>query len=100
VAYFSTEVMQRQSADTTVIEGAPQLAVEVLSPSDKMEEVRDKVREYLAAGVELVWIVDPYFHTVTVHQPAAPPKMFNDQETLAGGSTLPGLEIAVGDIFG
>jgi Uma2 family endonuclease len=100
VAYFSPEVMQRQSADTTVIEGAPQLAIEVLSPSDKMEEVRDKVREYLAAGVELVWIVDPYFHTVTVYQPAAPPRMFNDHETLAGGSTLPGLEIAVGDIFG
>lgn len=100
VAYFSTAVMRRQSADTTVIEGAPQLAVEVLSPSDRLEEVRDKVREYLAAGVELVWIVDPYFHTVTVYQPAAPPQMFNDQETLCGGSTLPGLAIAVADIFG
>ena len=51
VAYFSTAVMQRQSADTTVIAGAPVLAVEVLSPSDRMEDVRDKVREYLAAGV-------------------------------------------------
>jgi Uma2 family endonuclease len=100
VAYFLAEVMQRQSADTTVIEGAPVLAVEVLSPSDRMKDVRDKVREYLAAGVEWVWIVDPYFHTVTVHQPAAPPKMFNDQEMLLGGSTLLGLEIAVADIFG
>jgi Uma2 family endonuclease len=100
VAYFSTEVVQRQSPETTVMEGSPQLAVQVLSPSDKMEDVRDKVREYLAAGVALVWIVDPYFHTVTVHQPAAPPRMFNDQETLSGGSTLPGLEIAVADLFG
>jgi Uma2 family endonuclease len=57
------------------------------------------VLEYLAAGVELVWLVDPYFHTVTVHRPAAQPEMFNSEDTLAGASTLPGLEIAVADIF-
>ena len=99
VAYFSAEVLARQSEDTTLVEGAPKLAVEVLSPSDKTEEIRDKVLEYLAAGVELVWIVDPYFHTVTVHRPAGRPEMFNDEETLSGGATLPGLEIAVADLF-
>jgi Uma2 family endonuclease len=52
----------------------------------------------MAAGVELVWIVDPYFHTVTVHRPSAPPEMFNNEETLSGGATLPGLEIAVTDL--
>ena len=99
VAYFSADMMARQSDDTTLVEGAPQLAVEVLSPSDKTEEIRDKVLEYLAAGVELVWIVDPYFHTVTVHRPTGRPEMFNDEETLSGGTTLPGLEIRVEDIF-
>jgi Uma2 family endonuclease len=99
VAYFSAEMMTRQTDDTTLVEGPPKLAVEVLSPSDKTEDIRDKVLEYLAAGVELVWIVDPYFHTVTVHRPAAPPAMFNNEETLCGGATLPGLEIAVADLF-
>ena len=99
VAYFSAEVMARQTDGTTLVEGAPQLAVEVLSPSDKTEEIRDKVLEYLAAGVELVWVVDPYFHTVTVHRPSAPPEMFNNEETLTGGATLPGLEIAVAELF-
>jgi len=99
VAYFSAEVIARQSEKTTLVEGPPRLAVEVLSPSDKAEEIRDKVLEYLAAGVELVWIVDPYFHTVTVHRPAAQPEMFNSEETLAVASTLPGLEIAVADLF-
>jgi len=99
VAYFSPEVMQRQSEDTTLVEGAPTLAIEVLSPSDRTEEIRDKVLEYLAAGVALVWVVDPYFHTVTVHRPTASPEMFNNEETLTGGATLPGLEIAVADLF-
>lgn len=99
VAYFSAEVMSRQTDETTLVEGPPQLAVEVLSPSDKTEEIRDKVLEYLAAGVALVWIVDPYFQTVTVHRPAAPPDMFNTEETLSGGTTLPGLEIPVADLF-
>ncbi len=99
VAYFSAEVIARQSEKTTLVEGPPQLAVEVLSPSDKTEEIRDKVLEYLAAGVALVWLVDPYFHTVTVHRPGAQPEMCNSEDTLAGASSLPGLEIAVADIF-
>jgi Uma2 family endonuclease len=92
-------VVARQSDETTLVEGAPRLAVEVLSPSDKTEEIRDKVLEYLAAGVELVWVVDPYFHTVTVHRPASRPEMFNDEETLTGGAALPRLETAVADLF-
>ncbi len=99
VAFFSADVVARQSDETTLVEGVPKLAVEVLSLSDKTAEVRDKVLEYLAAGVELVWVVDPYFHTVTVHRPAGRPEMFNDEETLTGGAALPGLEIAVADLF-
>jgi Uma2 family endonuclease len=99
VAYFSADVMARQSDDSTLVEGSPVLAVEVLSPSDSTERIRDKVLEYLAAGVALVWIVDPYFHTVTVHRSGARPEMFNDEESLSGGSALPGLELAVVDLF-
>lgn len=99
VAYFAPAVMQRQTDQTTLIDGVPTLAVEVLSPSDKMDDVREKVLEYVAAGVELVWIVDPYFHTVTVHRPGARPEMFNDEQRLSGGAALPGLDIAVADLF-
>lgn len=61
--------------------------------------IRDKVLEYLAAGVALVWIVDPYFHTITVHRSGVRPEMFNDEGGLSGGSALPGLEIAVIELF-
>jgi len=99
VALFSADVIARQTDSTTLIEGAPLLAVEVLSPTDRHEDVRDKVLEYLAAGVRLVWIVDPYFQTVQVHQPAVPPETFNRDHHVGGGQILPGLSIAVADIF-
>ncbi len=43
VAYFSAEVLERQTDETTLIEGPPTLAIEVLSPSDRTEDIRDKV---------------------------------------------------------
>jgi Uma2 family endonuclease len=99
VAVFAAEVVNRQTDETTMIEGVPLLAVEVLSPSDKHEEVREKVLEYLDTGVPLVWLVDPYFQTVQVHRPKALPEMFNREQTVSGGDVLPGLEIAVAEIF-
>ncbi|MCY2975157.1 MAG: Uma2 family endonuclease [Planctomycetota bacterium] len=85
VAFFSAEVIARQSDQTTLVEGAPRLAVEVLSPSDKLEETREKVIEYLAAGVELVWIVDPYFQTVQIHRRGLAPETFNRDHRIDGG---------------
>ena len=99
VALFSADVIARQTGGTTLIEGVPLLAAEVLSPTDRHEYVRDKVLEYLAAGVRLVWIVDPYFQTVQVHQSAVPPETFNREHQVSGGEILPGLTIAVADIF-
>ncbi len=99
VALFSADVIARQTDSTTLIEGVPLLAAEVLSPTDRHEDVRDKVLEYLAAGVGMVWIVDPYFQTVQVHQAAVPPETFNRDHDVSGGDVLPGLTIAVADIF-
>ena len=49
-------------------DGPPVLAVEILSPSDKHEDIVEKIRLYLEAGV-VVWVVDPDFRTVSVHRP-------------------------------
>jgi len=99
VAYFSAETIARQTDQTTLVEGAPRLAVEVLSPSDKVEEILEKVREYLSTGVELVWIVDPYFETIQVHRRGAAPVTYNREHRVNGGDVLPGLDFAVADIF-
>jgi len=100
VAYFSADVVARQTEATTLMEGAPVLAVEVLSPSDKQEDIHDKVVEYLNTGVQLVWLVDPGFQTVQVHRPDCEPESFNRNQTLTGMDILLGLEIAVAEIFG
>lgn len=99
IAYFSAETMARQNAQTTMIDGVPRLAVEVLSPSDKVEETTEKVNEYHSVGVDLVWIIDPYFQTIQVHRRGHAPLMFNNEQRMTGAEILPGLDFAVLDVF-
>lgn len=99
VAYASAETVARQSDETTMLDGPPVLAVEILSPSDKQEEIDEKVEEYLAAGVALVWVVNPRFRTVTVFRADAEPELFNVRQQLSAEPHLPGFCVAVNDIF-
>jgi len=100
VVYISAELAAHEPADTTLIDGVPVLAVEILSPSDKEEEINAKVDEYLRAGVALVWLVDPHFRTVRVHRPGAEPELFNVHQELTGEPHLPGFRVRVAEIFG
>jgi Uma2 family endonuclease len=79
--------------------GAPDLAVEVLSPDDRPGYVREKVAEWLEAGTRAVWVVDPRNRTVTVQEPRRRPKHLGDADTLLGGRVLPGFEMPVAAIF-
>ncbi|MHC4223923.1 MAG: Uma2 family endonuclease, partial [Planctomycetota bacterium] len=79
--------------------GAPDLAVEVLSPDDRPGYVRDKVAEWLESGARAVWVVDPRAREVTVHTPNESPTVLNRTDTLRGGDVLPGFAIAVGEVF-
>jgi Uma2 family endonuclease len=99
VAYFTRDLLEKQTGNSTRFEGAPRLAVEVLSPSDKQSDIAEKVEEYLATGAALVWIVDPRFETVTVHRPDAKPELFNADQEVTGEPHLPGLQIAVERLF-
>lgn len=99
VVYIDAEVAARRSAETTLIDGVPILAVEILSPNDTQQEINDKLDEYLDAGVKLVWIIDPRRRTVTVHRPGARPKMVNEDEELTGEPNLPGFRVAVARLF-
>jgi Uma2 family endonuclease len=93
IAYVSTD-------DTTLIDGAPVLAVEILSPTDTQEEIHEKIDEYLAAGVPLVWVVNPADRTVRVYRPDVRPQLFNDEQELAGDPHLPGFRAPVARLFG
>jgi Uma2 family endonuclease len=77
----------------------PDLAVEVISPTDRRADIAQKQRLYAQAGVPLVWWVDPELRTVTVHQPGQEPTVIDESGTLDGGDILPGFELDVKTIF-
>jgi Uma2 family endonuclease len=81
------------------IEGAPTLAVEVVSPGDLWKDVEDKVRLYLDKGSHAVWIVDPESQTIEVRTRDAAPVIYNHGDTLEGGEVLPDFQLPVKDIF-
>lgn len=99
VIYVSAEVAAYQPADTTVIDGVPVLAVEILSPSNTVEEIDEKIDSYRAAGVPLVWIVDPHDRTVTIYRPNQEPETVNIRQELSGEPHLPGFRVPVADLF-
>jgi Uma2 family endonuclease len=79
--------------------GAPDLAIEVLSPDDSPREMDEKVREYLDHGARAVWVVDPDAHAVTVHGSDGPPQTVREPEWLNGGLVLPGFRCSLAQIF-
>lgn len=79
--------------------GAPDLAIEILSPDDRMSRVMTKIRFYLENGVRLVWLIDPDRRTVTVFTTPERGRILTDGDTLDGGDVLPGFACAVAEIL-
>ena len=78
---------------------APDIAIEVLSPSETASEVQEKIDDYLVAGTSLVWVVDPVRRTVMIVSRNAPLQLLHEPDTLDGGDVLPEFSCAVSDIF-
>lgn len=81
-------------------EGAPDLVVEVLSPTDRATAVAEKVDQWLAGGARLVWVVDSQGRTVTVHRDASNQVVMRQSDVLDGADVLPGFEMRVGELLG
>lgn len=79
--------------------GPPDLAVEVISPSDTVGEVEDKVHTWLERGTRLVWLVSPKLCNVTVYRSLTDIETLTEKDTLDGGSVVPGFTIPIADIF-
>lgn len=78
---------------------APDLAVEVLSPSETASRLEEKLDDYLVAGTPLVWVLDPVRRTVMVISDDAPVRWLREGDTLDGGSVIAGFACPVADIF-
>jgi Uma2 family endonuclease len=99
VAFVSDKRLPGGHLPEGFLEGAPDLAVEVLSPGDNPVEVQQRVRDFLEGGARLVWVVAPRVSTVTVYRADGPARLLMDNEVLDGEDVLPGLTISLGEVF-
>ena len=83
----------------TFWQGAPDLAVEVLSPSDTVEEIEEKIGNYIDAGCRLVWVANPRRKTIACHRPSGNPIILNSTELLDGQEVVPGFQCRVEQVF-
>jgi Uma2 family endonuclease len=78
---------------------APDLAIEIVSPNDSVYELDDKLIDYKAARIPLIWIVNPQARTVKVFRPSKPIDELTEADQLAGEGILPGFTISVRELF-
>ena len=79
--------------------GAPDLAVEVISPSDTYAEVQEKVFDWLEAGTKMVILVMPRKRAVTVYRSLTDIIMLTEHDVLDGGDVVPGWKVPVRELF-
>ena len=89
----------RRVPETPMSEFAPDLAVEVLSPSNTKAEMARKRAEYFASGVRLIWEFDPRDRTVAVYTTPEEAIILDESMTLDGGEVLPGFVLPLAELF-
>jgi Uma2 family endonuclease len=99
VAFVRAERTPPEDTDWDVYTGAPDLVMEVVSPSDSAPDVHDKTLEYLEAGVRIVVVVWPRRRSVSVHRQGGEAREFSEGDTLELDDVVPGFRLAVADIF-
>jgi len=87
------------TAEDSYFEGSPELAVEIVSPSETAQDLEIKVRQYLSAGAQQVWVLYPKTQDVHVFGVDRVVVLKNDQ-VLEGGELLAGFAVKVSELFG
>jgi Uma2 family endonuclease len=101
ISFFAKERLQgMKELPSGFLEGAPDLAVEVLSPGNTVEEIDEKIAEYFENGSRLVWVISPNQHYVLVYRSAQEPdRLLKSNDSLDGEDVIPGFTLAVADLF-
>ncbi|SRR5581483_2128054 len=97
VAFITNAHLQLVDPDHSPLDGAPALAVEVISPGNLAQDIVKKVRQYLHAGSELVWVVYPSLKSVSIHNHAGSHEV--NQGFLEAEDLLPGFKLSLAEIF-
>jgi len=101
ISFFAKERLQGMTElPTGFLEGAPDLAVEVLSPGNTVEEIHDKLVEYFENGTRLVWMIHPMEHYVLVYRSSQEPdRLLKSVDSLDGEEVIPGFTLPVAELF-
>ncbi len=98
IPFISRERIKGQNPEG-FLNGAPELAVEILSPSDTVTSMKEKAVEYFESGSRLVWTVNPYDQSALVLHPDGSETVLTATDTLDGEDCVPGFSLAIGDLF-
>jgi len=99
VSYWSAERLPLDQIPKGYPEVAPDLCVEVLSPSNRMPGIRQKMTEYFQQGVRMVWIVDPEDRNVAVYRSLDEGRILHETATISGEDVAPGVSCRVAELF-
>jgi Uma2 family endonuclease len=99
VAFVRASRVPPRDARRGFVPVVPDLVVEVISPSDRVTDVNDKIAAYLDAGVRMVWSVEPVRQRLTVYTPDRHARLLVAEDTLDGGEVLPGFRLPITSIF-
>jgi Uma2 family endonuclease len=98
-AFIAKKRLPKKLPSSSYWPGPPDLAVEVLSPSDRTGEVDEKITAWLSAGAQAVWVVDPKLQIVIIHLTGKRAQIRSVGETLEGEPVLPGFSCSVDELF-
>jgi len=99
VSFIAQERLPANWMEEGLFSIAPDLAVEVLSPNDKAYKVMSKTREYLEAGVKLVWEINPQERLILIHRLDGTVAKLKETDTLSGENVIPGFACPVSELF-
>lgn len=99
VAFVTSTRVDHAGGVTGFWKGAPDLAVEVMSPDDSPREIDQKAKLWITAGTQLVWVVNPDERTVTVYRSLSDVETLGENDLLSGGDVVPGFQLSVAKIF-
>ncbi len=99
VSFVRRERIPESGRPQAFYPGAPDLAVEVVSPGDTKKEVAGKVEDWLAAGCQAVWVINSKRRTVVIHRPQTEALTLTEDDELDGQDVVPGFRCSVSEIF-
>jgi Uma2 family endonuclease len=99
VAFVVRDRVPTGAAAKRFFDGAPDLAIEIISPSEDLEDAARKVGEYLTSGCQQVWQVFPESRRIVVYRSLDLVRTHEPEEEITGGELLPSLRFQVGDLL-